>query len=944
MKMNSKRPLFCLIDASSFIFRAFYAVRSLNNKSGLPTNAVFGFANMMLKVLEDMKPTHIAVVYDTKHPSFRKEMYAEYKANRSAMPEDLVPQIPYIKKFVELLGLPAFERAGFEADDVIATLAHQAADLSKEHSDVAIVSSDKDLMQLVDDRIYLFDTMKDQKFGEAEVKEKLGVPPSLVADYLGIVGDSSDNIPGVKGIGPKGAVALLEQFGSVEGIYERIGEVKKEGQRNQLLECKENALLSKKLATVVRDLPLETDWHSLRCIPQVRPELFALLRELEFVALEKRLQGWEHVGASSGGGERVSGSGAGSGTGSGAVAESEVRSSADPASGDQVNAARKAYTALVSESELKKVLAGIPAGAEIALDTETTSLEIHEAELVGISFCADGANSYYIPLAHREQVLGSLVKEQIPADRAVAILQDFFQDKKISGQNLKFDLSILRKAGLVFQPEQISFDTMVASYVIEPESRHGLDLLAEKYLEHKNISYAEVCGEGKNETSFGHVAIDKATEYAAEDAHVAFLLGRSLKGKLDAVPELGDVFTKIDLPLVSVLADMEYEGVSIDVPYLKKLSVEFTQELNLLEKKAHELAGGEFNLSSPKQLQKILFEDLKLIPTKKTKTGFSTDVEVLEKLAFVHELPAVILQHRELSKLLGTYVDVLPTLVHSQTKRVHAQFHQTVAATGRLSSSNPNLQNIPIRTDLGKKVRKAFIAKEGFVLLGADYSQVELRILASMSGDEQLISAFRDGRDVHAQTASQIFSVPLKEVDGDLRRKAKAINFGLIYGKSAFSLAEELGITRSESADIIKRYFEQYPTIRGFLDSLGTIAKEKGYAETLFGRRRAIEGIQSSNKMILAMAERMAVNTPIQGTAADLVKIAMRNLWDELRARKFRSKLILQVHDELVVEAALEEVEEVKVLVKSCMESVGAGKIHVPLTVEIGQAQDWLGL
>ena len=922
--VSSKRPLFCLIDASSFIFRAFYAVRSLSNKSGLPTNAVFGFANMMLKVLEEMQPTHIAVIYDTKHPSFRKEMFADYKTNRSAMPEELVPQIPYVKKFVELLGLPAFERPGFEADDLIATFAHRAADLSNDHADVAIVSSDKDLMQLVGGRIYLYDTMKEQKFGPEQVKEKLGVFPELVPDYLGIVGDSSDNIPGVKGIGPKGAVALLEQFGSIEGIYERIAEVKKEGQRNQLLECKEQAILSKKLATVVRDLPIENDWHSLRCEPNPGEALFGLLQELEFHSLEKRLRAWNPA----------------------AKAGEPIPESAAPSvsSSDLVLARKKSYSGLFSAAELRAALAKIPAGAPVALDTETTGLEIHDAELVGISFCGDGANAYYLPLGHRDETIGNLLPTQCAVGEAVKILSDFLRGRKILGQNLKFDLNILRNAGLELDPSQVSFDSMIASYVLEPEARHGLDLLAEKYLQHKNISYAEVCGEGKAEISFALAPMNKAIEYAAEDAHVAFLLAEILEAKLAAEPGLKRVFDEIDMPLVPVLADIEWEGVSVDSPYLRKISVEFSQELKSLEKRSHEIAGGEFNLSSPKQLQKVLFEDLKLPPTKKTKTGFSTDVEVLEKLAPLHELPALILEHRELSKLQGTYVDVLPDLVSKKTNRLHAQFHQTVAATGRLSSSNPNLQNIPIRTQSGKRVRQAFIAKPGFFLLGADYSQIELRVLASMSGDEHLTSAFREGKDVHSQTASQIFGVSLKEVSEDLRRKAKAINFGLIYGKSAFSLAEELMISRAEASDIIKKYFEQYPTIRGFLDSLKEVAKEKGYAETLFGRRRAIEGIQSKNKMIMAMAERMAVNTPIQGTAADLVKIAMVRLWKDLRAHKLEAKLILQVHDELVVECPEKELDMVSSLVKKNMEGAGGEKLKVPLTVEIGKAKNWLEL
>jgi DNA polymerase I len=917
---STKRPLFCLIDASSFIFRAFYAVRPLNNKSGLPTNALFGFANMMLKVLEEKRPTHIAVVYDTKHPSFRKELYPEYKANRGAMPEDLVPQIPYIKKFVECLGLPAFERPGFEADDVIATLADRAAHLSKEEAEVMIVSSDKDLMQLVNDHIYLFDTMKDQKFTGKEVKEKLGVAPELVADYLGIVGDSSDNIPGVKGIGPKGAVALLEQFGSLENIFENLSAVKKDAQRKQLEDCKDQALLSKKLATVIRDLPLETDWHSLRCEPRAGDAMFALLQEVEFQGLEKRLRSW--------GGKPAE---------ENSINQQEDFSKREISSSDVVLQKKKFYKILQTENELRGAFESLIDSPLIAIDTETTGLEIRDVELVGFSFCGNESEAYYVPVAH-EGV------EQVPVSKALKLLGKCLEKKKICGQNLKFDLSILRSAGLALSPETVAFDSLIASYVLSPESRHGLDLLAEKYLNHKNISYEEVCGSGKDQISFKNAPLEKAGEYAAEDAHVAFLLENVLSEELEKTPELKKVFHEIDMPLVPVLSELEWQGVAIDSKHLHKVSLEFAEELEKLEKRAHEIAGGEFNLSSPKQLQKILFEDLKLPTAKKTKTGFSTDVEVLEKLAHIHELPRIILEHRELSKLKGTYVDVLPELVSKKTGRVHAQFHQTVAATGRLSSSDPNLQNIPIRTESGKLVRKAFVAEEGNVLLGADYSQIELRILASMSRDPHLLEAFNSGKDIHSITASQIFSIPLNEVDETNRRKAKAINFGLIYGKSAFSLAEELGITRSEAADIIQRYFSQFPTIRNFLDGLKEIAKKNGYAETLFGRRRWIEGIHSQNKMILGMAERMAVNTPIQGTAADLVKIAMARLYRVLREGGWKSKMILQVHDELVLEVPLNEVEEMKKIVKVEMEKAGREKITVPLTVDVGVAQNWLAL
>jgi DNA polymerase I len=932
----SKRLLFCLIDASSFIFRAYYAVRPLSNKAGLPTNALFGFANMILKVLEEMRPSHIAVVYDTKHPSFRKEMYGEYKANRTAMPEDLVPQMAYIKKFVETLGLPAFEQPGFEADDIIGTLAERAAHMSKE-ADVCIVSSDKDLMQLVNGHIYLYDTMKEIKYTPAQVKEKLGVLPELVPDYLGIVGDSSDNIPGVKGIGPKGAVALLEQFGSLEGIYENIEQVKKEGQRKTLVECKDMALLSKELATVKRDMELKTDWHSLRCEPKPSDAHFALLQEVEFAALEKRMRSWKMPDDS-----HQQGSAAYATPHSLAhTVDASAAASVSPPAGDLVAAAREEYKILRTEKELEAALESVAGAPYLCLDTETSSLQIHDAELVGFSFCGKADRAYYVPVGHLTAE-GKPQPQQIDKEKALKLFGSFLKGRKIVGQNLKYDLNILKGNGVRIEPRQIHFDTMIASYILAPEERHNMDALSAKYLGHKTITFEELCGSGKSQCPFAQVEIERAGEYSAEDAHVTFLLTETLAKALKEKPELEKVFHEIDLPLVHVLAEMEWEGVAIDTEHLKLVSEEFAKQMAELEKMAYKLAGGEFNLSSPKQLAKILFEDLKLPVIKKTKTGYSTDVDVLMKLKHQHDLPAVILENRELAKLKGTYVDVLPTLCNKATGRVHTSFNQTIAATGRLSSTDPNLQNIPIRTASGRLVRQAFVARKGNVLLGADYSQIELRILASMSGDALLTNAFKEGQDVHALTASQLFSVPIGQVDADQRRKAKAINFGLLYGKSAFALSEELEISRGEAAEIIKLYFARYPTIRSFLDGLMASAKNTGFAETLFGRRRYIEGIHSKNKMLLAAAERMAVNAPIQGTAADLVKIAMLKVQAELEKRKLQARMILQVHDELVFDVPKGEVDEVRDLVKENMESAGAGKIKVPLTVEAGVAKNWL--
>ncbi|MCO5142129.1 MAG: DNA polymerase I [Oligoflexia bacterium] len=915
--VEKKRLLFCLVDASSFIFRAYYAVRPLSNKDGLPTNAIFGFCQMIVKILEDLQPTHIAIVYDTKHPSFRKEMYAEYKANRGAMPDDLIPQIPYIKKFIEALGLVGFEKEGFEADDIIATFAEESHKLDKD-AEVCIVSSDKDLMQLVNERVYLFDSMKNKKMGIEEVKEKFGVGPELVADYLGIVGDTSDNIPGVKGIGPKGASNLLNEFGSLENIYKNIDSIKKEKLKEQLTTSKDFAFLSKELATVKKDMSLDFSWDQLKCNPKPTNDFAPLMDELEFKGVSERVQKW---------------------LGTGPVVSISPKKDVDEK--DFSHKARSVKLVL-SEDDLKDLEQTLKSSELIAIDTETTGLHIRDDSLVGIAISSK-QQAFYIPLGHTDED-GAVIKNQLSLEKVLVFLKAQLAGKKLTGHNLKFDLNILKQAGLALSMDQIYFDTLIASYLLEPNGKHGLDFLADKEFSHKMISFEDICGKGKEQIPFSKVKLETAAEYSGEDAYVSYNLAEKLLGQLKEIPDLFTVFEKIELPLLYVLAEMEWEGVEIDTNLLQELSEKFSQELITIEKKSIELAGEEFNLSSPKQLSKIFFEKLKLPVIKKTKTGFSTDVEVLEKLKSKHPLPKLILEHRELSKLKNTYIDVLPTLVSKKTGRVHAHFNQTVAATGRLSSSDPNLQNIPIRSESGQEVRRAFIARDGWSLIGADYSQVELRILASMSGDKDLCRAFQEGKDIHTMTAANVFSTAIEEVSPDQRRKAKAINFGILYGKSAFSLSEELEISRAEAAEIIDSYFAQYPTIRSFIDGLIDAAREKGYAETVFGRRRMIADIHAKNKMIKAMAERMAVNTPIQGTAADLIKMAMIDLAKALREEKMRSRLILQVHDELVLEVPDDEKSKIKKLLKEKMMGAGGSKIHVPLEIEVGESKNWLGL
>ncbi len=907
--METKRSVFCIVDASSFIFRAYYAIRQLNTSKGLPTNAIMGFANMVVKVLEDLSPNYLAIVYDTKFPSFRKELYPLYKANRSAMPEDLVPQIPFIKKFVECMGLPHFEKKGFEADDIIATLV-EFSQKKKQDQFIYIVSSDKDLMQLVDNKTHLMDTMKNKVLGPKEVKEKMGLPPEKIKDYLGLVGDASDNIPGVKGIGPKSAAILLEKFHNIQGIYDNLETLPANKQRENLKNHRDNAFLSRELATLIYDVDLEYSWKSLECSPRAGTELMGLLEELELRALASRLEKWQPNKKSNG---------------------SQKDTAKD----------RPQYTCIQSTGELKKVFKELKNTTEIALDTETTHLHHKKAQLVGFSFSAGNNKAWYVPLIHETK------EKQCHQGEAIKELKGFLRGKKLIGQNIKFDRNILRKYDVIIEEKDIAFDTMLASYVIDPSARHNMDSLALRYLNHKTIEYSDICGTGKKEITFDKVELDKATEYAAEDALVTWRLYEKLSPLLEKEKDLKKIFYTIELPLIPVLADMEWEGIAVDTGHLQKLSKQFTKELAQLEAHAHELAGEEFNLASSKQLQEILFTKLKLPSIKKNKTGFSTNVDVLSKLTHYHELPSVILSYREIAKLKNTYVDVIPGLAE-ETGRVHTSFNQTVAATGRLSSSNPNMQNIPIRTKIGKEIRKAFVAPEGSVLLGADYSQIELRVLASLSQDSVLIETFKNGEDIHLNTAAKIFQVSLKKVTEDQRRKAKAINFGILYGKTAFSLAEELGTTRAEATEIIEDYFEQYPTVEKFLASLVKNAQTKGYSQTLYGRKRTIQGIESKNKMVQNMANRMAVNTPIQGTAADLIKVAMTKLANILKSKKYKARLILQVHDELVLEVPKNEIEEITKLVQNQMEMVGTlpsfPKVQVPLTVSIGTGKNWLEL
>ncbi len=877
-----------LIDGSSYIYRAYFAIRHLSNSRGLATNAVLGFVNMLLKVVREHSPDHLAVVFDAKGPTFRKELYPEYKANRVAMPEDLVPQIPYIKEVVRAFNMPAIEKEGFEADDIIATLAKKFA---AEGLEITVVTGDKDLMQIVSDRIRLLDTMKDKVSGLEEVAERFGGTPDKVIEVQALAGDSSDNIPGVPGIGEKTAVKLIREFGTVEELLERSAEVKgKMGEK--LREFAKQARLSKRLVTLVDDLPLDLDYASFALSEPNREALTALFKELEFHKL---------------------------------IQEFSTETRADGSG----------YRGVLDEAGLDELTAELRRAGRFAFDTETTSLDAVRADLVGLSFAVKEQEAWYIPIGHR--YLGA--PEQLDRRRVLETLRPLLEDPNLFkiGQNLKYDLLVLRRAGV--EVKGPFFDTMIASYLVHPAAKsHGMDALASDLLAHKTVSYAEVTGSGKKQIGFAEVEVEKAVHYAAEDADITLRLAAVLDPKLDETAQR-QLFDEVEMPLVEVLTAMEWAGIRIDSAFLGALSKEMEGKLAALEREIHELAGGPFNVASPKQLGEVLFERLKLPKGKKTKTGWSTDVEVLSALAEQHPVAARILEHRSLAKLKNTYCDALPKLVNPDTGRIHTSFNQAVTATGRLSSSEPNLQNIPIRTEEGGRIREAFIPAEGHVLLAADYSQIELRILAHLADEAVLKESFARGEDIHKRTASEVFGVFPEMVTNEMRRQAKTINFGVIYGMGAFSLGKDLGIPTREAQDFIDNYFARYPGIKTFMESKKQEAREKQYVTTLLGRRCAVPEIHSKNGAIRAYAERNAINYPIQGSAADIVKLAMVRIHRRFAEEGLKTRMMLQVHDELVFDVPRGELERVRDLVRREME--GAMALNVPLVVDIGVGGNW---
>ena len=946
-----------LIDGSGYLFRAYHALPPLTRKSdGLPVGAVSGYCNMMWKLLEDMKggerPTHLAVVFDAGAITFRNKMYDQYKANRPPAPEDLIPQFPLVRDATRAFGVSCVEQKNFEADDLIATYARLAREAGAR---CTIVSSDKDLMQLViDGKVELLDTMKNRRIGSAEVMEKFGVPPSKVIEVQALAGDSADNVPGVRGIGVKTAAELINQYGDVETLLKRAGEIKQPKRRETLIENAANARISKKLVTLDDHAPLPEGPEHFAVHEPEPHALISFLKGMEFNTITKRVAahfGIEDIDAIEAAVE---------------PAPTHAKSKAAPekptpakSGAAQVGAVmdrgaimkaidHNAYQTVTTLKQLDSWIARARDIGRVCVDTETTSLDAMQAQLCGVSLAVAPGEACYIPVGHSKGeglgLGGSGDLNQLREADVLARLKSMLEDDGVLkiAQNLKYDFLIFQQRGIRVAPFD---DTMLISYVLESGLHgHGMDELSELHLQHKAISFSDVAGKGKEKITFDQVSIKDATRYSAEDADVTLRLYLLLKPKL---AEAGKVtaYETLERPLVPVLADMERAGIKIDPDLLRKLSNDFAQEQAKLEKQIHKLAGEDFNIGSPKQLGDILFGKFSLPGGRKTKTGaWSTDVDVLEEVAGQgHDIAKKVLDWRGLAKLRGTYTDALPGYINPQTGRVHTSYAMAATSTGRLASTDPNLQNIPVRTEEGRRIRQAFIAPKGFKLISADYSQIELRLLAHIADIPQLRKAFADGIDIHALTASEIFSVPVKNMPAEVRRRAKAINFGIVYGISAFGLANQLGIARGEADDYIKKYFQRFPGIRDYMESTKEFAREHGYVETLFGRRVHIREIRSTVPALRGGAERAAINAPIQGTAADIIRRAMVRLPDALVAKKLKSRMLLQVHDELIFETPDSEIEKTETLVKSVMEKAATPAVNltVPLTVDARAAANW---
>ena len=874
-----------LIDGNSYVYRAFYAIKGLTNSKGFPTNAIYGFTTMLLKIIREKKPDSIAVCFDSPGLTERHKIFREYKANRTEMPSELVQQLPDIRKVISAFNIKIFELAGYEADDIIGTIAKDAA---KKEAGVFIVTADKDMLQLVDEHIKIYDPMKDRVLDEAYVREKFGVGPERVTEFMALTGDASDNIPGLKGVGEKTARDLLSSFDSLEDLLEHPEKIKREKLRAMVSDNKDIVRLSQKLATIDTAVPIEIDREEFTLKDPDWLALLSLFRKYEFTTLMKLVPSIESV--------------------------------------------ERKHETISTLGRLEEVLSGVK--NELALNTEATGRNPLIDSLVGISLCNEKDRAFYVPIAHSSSLVNAV--NQIDIRDAVKAISPIMQDAGIGkiGHNLKYDLMLLGQNGVSVTGKL--FDTMLAAYLLNPNKpNHSLDEVAFEYLGKRKKSFMEVL---KKRASFADVPIDEATPYAAEDAALSYELKDLLFNKLEEAG-LSEVYFNIEMPLLEVLMEMEKSGIKIDPALLDSFSREMSVEIDSIQKRIFFLAGEEFNVNSPKQLSMVLFHSLGLSPSKKTKTGFSTGMEVLEELAGSHELPREVLNYRSLTKLRSTYLDTLPSLINPKTGRLHTSFNQTVTATGRLSSSEPNLQNIPVRGEWGRRIREAFITEPGNLLLSADYSQVELRILAHLSADKGLIEAFNIGVDIHTRTASELYGVSLDKVTTAMRRTAKTVNFGVIYGMSSFGLSEALNIDRREADKYIRQYFERHPGVRDYINNVLAEAKEKGHVTTLFGRKRPVPELSSNNKNTQQLGERLAVNSPIQGTAADIIKLAMISIWKTFHKQKMRAKMVLQIHDELLFEVPESELETVREIVRKNMEE--AVLLSVPVKVDIGYGKNW---
>ena len=918
MSSIKKTDHYYLIDGSGYIFRAYYALPPLSRKSdGLPTGAVSGFCSMLFKLLEDSrsddsihKPTHFAVIFDSARKNFRNDIYNEYKANRAEAPDDLIPQFEYIRKSVKAFNLPSIELLNYEADDLIATYAKQITDAGGK---VTVISSDKDLMQLVSDKIRLYDPMKNKVIGEKEVLEKFGVKPNQVIDVQSLAGDSSDNIPGVPGIGVKTAAELINKYKNLDTLLKKAFEIPQNKRRETLLENKDKALLSRQLVTLKENVPVKDDPSSFIIKEVKRDNLYNFLREMEFNRLLSQAISFY-----------------------GEESTSDSSSNIKQAKVSKIDT--KLYKSILNEKDLDKLIDILNEKSFISIDTETSSLNPLEAELIGVSFSYAPNEAYYIPVGHRN--IKGLNKELV-----LKKIKPLLEDPSIKkvGQNIKYDFIVLKNNGIEIDPVE---DTMLLSYVLDAgNNRHNMDTLSELHLGHKTISYKDVVGSGKKQLNFSDVNLKEATKYAAEDADVTLRLYNLLLESVNN-EKLNKIYEIFEKPMIKLLSKLEINGVKVDGTYLKELSKKFEERLKRIEKEIYKVSGKEFNIGSPKQLGEIIYNDLKIAKLKKTKKGsLATSAKILEDLALTgHKFPNLVLEWRQVSKLKSTYTDALQDHISKKTQRVHTSFLLAATNTGRLASSNPNLQNIPIKTSDGKEIRKAFIAEKDNILISADYDQIEMRILADMANVKELKKAFKNNQDIHALTASQVFGLPLDKITDDFRRKAKAINFGIIYGITQYGLAKQIAVSNQEALDFINSYFKKFPEIKDYMNSTIKTCRKQGYVTNIFGRRIHLRGINDKNFSVRSFQERAAINAPIQGSAADIIRLAMIKVDKILEDQKNKAKMLLQIHDELIFECLKKDEKEIKKIIKDAMTSISSSEHHmfsIPLEVSINSGNNW---